>query len=133
MQVWQDVRVAFMHAHNISQQLLMVYGQCKYLVSMKYHMSTHFTLSLESLRYLEARSTVAPTIDTPLISTSMSPAWILRREREGSAGSRRGTEAGRGEREGEGGSRSTWDSKKEAERSEKKAGKRRGRRILLNF
>lgn len=41
-------------------------------------MPTHLTLSLESLRFLDARSTVAPTIDIPLISTSMSPAWILR-------------------------------------------------------
>lgn len=76
-------------------------------------MPTHLTLSLESLRFLDARSTVAPTIDIPLISTSMSPAWILREigeevggGREG--GSRRGVrrerEGGR-EQEGRGGGR----------------------------
>ena len=40
-------------------------------------MSTHLTLSLDSLSFLEANSTVAPTIDVELISTSISPAWIL--------------------------------------------------------
>ena len=61
------------------------------------YMPTHLTLSLESLRFLDARSTVAPTIETPLISTSMSPAWILYK------GDGRGGGEGEGWREGAGG------------------------------
>ena len=39
--------------------------------------SAHLTLSWESLSFFEAMSTVPPTILAPLISTNMSPAWIL--------------------------------------------------------
>lgn len=77
-------------------------------------MPTHLTLSLESLRFLDARSTVAPTIDIPLISTSMSPAWILREigeevvvggGREGAGGELRREREGGREQEGRGGGR----------------------------
>ena len=84
----------------------------------------HLTLSLDSLSFLEAVSTVAPTIDTELISTNMSRAWILGSEGEGWGGAtgKEGGREGRERREGEEGEEGGRGGRGGRERREEEEG-----------